>query len=49
MLIRLLLLPAWKIALIGLTGGGDAGGELAIAPEPPDWLDAMAPAINRVC
>ncbi len=35
MLIRLLLLPAWKIALIGRAGGGDAGGELAIAPEPP--------------
>ena len=38
MLIRLLLRPAWKTALIGRAGGGeagDAGGELAIAPEPP--------------
>lgn len=34
MLIRLLLLPACRIALIGRAKGGEAGGELAIAPEP---------------
>ncbi len=36
-LIRLWLLPAWNTALIGRAGGGEAGGELAIAPEPPVW------------
>ena len=35
MLIRLELLPGWKIPLIGRMGGGEAEGELAMEPSSP--------------
>lgn len=45
---RLWLRPAWSMALMGRAGGGDAGGELAIAPEPPLWAQSATATLTNL-